>query len=248
MQTDKEIDGLVVRRSNLYPNYGCSSCGAVYRWDTEKQMSIWLSGNPRISEAGRHDKYLVFRTSHNNNTGFGYYHKILADCWIPNDNPELKTQVNHKDGDKENCVIDNLEWVTPSQNQRHALAESLKQKGQDLYNSSLTDSEVHQICRLLEDGLRPVDIHQYFPQTSRDVIRKIASGDCYMHIRVLYPIKYKYRSKLSEHTVRWICERINDGYADVKISEMADNKAVTKYEVKRIRYKIRYKVISDEYF
>jgi len=211
-------------------------------------MRLWLSGNPRISEAGKHDKYVVFRTSHNNKTGFGFLHKIVADCWVENDNPGVKTQVNHKDGDKENCTPSNLEWVTASQNQRHALSAGLKQQGEDLYNASLSETEVHEICQMLLDGMRGVDIHQYFPNTSKDVIRKIASGDCYMHIRQLYPIEYNYKNTLSESTVRWICHNILQGYSSVNIAKMSTNNHVTKYEVNRIRYKIRYKIISDEFF
>lgn len=49
-------------------------------------------------------------------------------------------------------------------------------------------------------------------------------------------------------TVRWVCERINEGYSDPNIAKMSTNSNITTIEVKRIRYKIRYKTISDEYF
>ena len=46
-----------------------------------------------------------------------FLHRILAECFI--DNPYNKPQVNHKDGNKQNNNLNNLEWTTASENQRH---------------------------------------------------------------------------------------------------------------------------------
>lgn len=51
-------------------------------------------------------------------------HKLVASAFIPN--PNNYPQVNHKDGDKNNNKVSNLEWCTNSYNQRHAWENNLK--------------------------------------------------------------------------------------------------------------------------
>ena len=62
--------------------------------------------------------YLLVFLKKNNKTKSLFVHRAVATAFIPN--IENKPQVNHKDGNKQNNCLDNLEWATHSENMQHA--------------------------------------------------------------------------------------------------------------------------------
>ena len=60
--------------------------------------------------------------------------------------PTDKTQINHKDGNKTNNHIFNLEWVTCQENHNHAIENGIvDRKGERNGKSKLTEKQVKEI-------------------------------------------------------------------------------------------------------
>lgn len=83
-----------------------------------------------------------------------FVHLIMMESFFPVFDKTL--QINHKDGCKYNNVLNNLEWVTPSQNVRHAIANGLKPKqyGEDIGTHKLTNEDVLSIRNEYSRGVR----------------------------------------------------------------------------------------------
>ena len=90
-----------------YYGYEVSSWGKVYRYGREIRQEANGKGYLRV------DLY--------NENGRKHFkvHRLVAEAFIPN--PKGKPQVNHKDGNKRNNSITNLEWVTDRENKDHAV-------------------------------------------------------------------------------------------------------------------------------
>src|SRR5699024_473267 len=74
----------------------------------------------------RMDRYGYLRTSlyKNGKPKTMTIHRIVAENFIPNEGRKLT--VNHKDGNKLNNKLNNLEWATWSENNQHALDTGLR--------------------------------------------------------------------------------------------------------------------------
>ena len=74
-------------------------------------------------------------------------HRLVAKAFI--DNPDNKTCVNHKDNDRTNNRVENLEWVTPKENVIHSFLHGNRKVHKEVpTNTVLTDFQVSQIDKL----------------------------------------------------------------------------------------------------
>ena len=74
-----------------------------------------------------------------------FVHVLVAKAFIPN--PEGKKQVNHRDGNKENNLVSNLEWMTPKENIKHAFYTGLRKSGCKHFRAKFAAEQVREIRR-----------------------------------------------------------------------------------------------------
>ena len=74
---------------------------------------------PRVNSIG----YIAVRLR----SGWKPLHRLLAETFIPN--PKNLETVNHKDGNKLNNKLSNLEWMTRKENLHHAMDNDLHNWG-----------------------------------------------------------------------------------------------------------------------
>lgn len=86
---------------------------------------------------GSKDKkgYLVVRLYDNSNHSKDYkVHRLVAEAFLPN--PENLPQVNHKDENKENNCVDNLEWCTNEYNHNYGTRNQRAGKSNQCHEST----------------------------------------------------------------------------------------------------------------
>ena len=102
-----------------YQNYEISKNGLVKNK---------ISNNNLI---GYEREYVSVSLINNNKSKKELVHRLVALCYLPN--PNKYKLVNHKDGNKINNNVDNLEWCNNSQNVLHALDTGLNKSRKIIY-------------------------------------------------------------------------------------------------------------------
>lgn len=201
-------------------------------------------GNKLAKQVNR-DGYLTVNLWTNNRQKKYAVHRLVARTLIPN--PKNKPCVNHIDGNKQNNSVENLEWVTYSENTVHALELGLKviQKGSEVHNSTITETEAHEICRLMQQGFRNIDIHDSLG-VSKNVLKDIRQKRTWLHVSSNYDIPNKSRT-LSKETIVWICLMIQDGFTNSEILEYRKDDKVTKTLISKIKNRKLYTDITNQY-
>lgn len=103
--------------------YEISNYGSIRTKDRDGARGYKVKGHV-LSKRENSNGYLRCRMNLTGELKEYLVHRLVAEYFIPN--PENKAYVNHIDGNKHNNHVENLEWVTKSENEKHAHKIGLK--------------------------------------------------------------------------------------------------------------------------
>lgn len=121
-------------------NYTIDRYGRVYSGFSKSYLKPFLNPNG----------YCLVDIRHKGLSYTRQVHRLVAIAFIPN--PDKLPTVNHKNGNKTDNCVDNLEWMTQLDNVRHAWETGLAKPKYGMENPAnvYTEEQIHQVCALLE--------------------------------------------------------------------------------------------------
>ena len=119
-------------------------------------------------------------------------HKLVADAFLVNDDPEHKIDINHINGIKTDNRAENLEWCTRQHNIVHAWQHGLSKphppknplRGEEAPWSKLKNEDVIYIKTELANGKHTVSELADLYGVARQTIGKIRDGLIWKHIQI----------------------------------------------------------------
>lgn len=124
MSEEKEIWKDIKGYEGLYQVSNLGRIKSLQRYRISKSGTNQNVNEKILKQScGKTNKYLNVTLAKNKKNKTFQIHRLAALNFIPN--PNNYPQVNHKDGNKQNNCVDNLEWCTCKENINHAWKNGL---------------------------------------------------------------------------------------------------------------------------
>lgn len=174
-------------------------------------------------------------------------HRIVAQAFLPN--PENKPQVNHINSVRDDNRLENLEWVTASENTIHGVIHGAIAQGQDTYGAVFTNDQVLAIYHRLMAGEKSPDLAVEFG-VQYQIIDGIRSKSTYKCVTEHLPDVKRMslagtnnsQSKFSEEVIIDVYQRLLKGESGASIGR---DHSMSAANISNIRTRKRHAEITS---
>ena len=148
-----------------------------------RDAEVFNKYGKKLSPVDNGKGYLILNINIDGKRRCKAIHRMVAEAFIPN--PFNLPEVNHKDANRKNNDIENLEWVTHGQNIKHSFnMQNRSAKGSNNANAIISEQTAIEICELLSKGLKASHIRDLgYPYT---VVRRIKARATWCYISENY--------------------------------------------------------------
>lgn len=223
--------------TKLKYKYYVTKDGNVYSDVSKKWLKPWRAGRG----------YLQVQLVNSLNKGQNFLlHRLVLMMYQPN--PYMnELQVNHIDGNKQNNSLENLEWVTATENMKHAIETNLLKPPRGITHgmSKLTEEDIKAIILLLlEEKTTQKEIAKQF-NVLENTISRIKSKKRWEHlVKDINFTVSKNKRKLTKNDVTEIIYLLLEGI--LSHPQIAAKFKVTSQTINSIKNKDTWKHLTKD--
>lgn len=188
----------------IKPYYAIYRNGTIINTISGKQII------PQINHAG----YLTVNLMTETGRVARKVHRLVLIVYDFNPNYRI-LQGNHKNCNKLDCSLGNLEWTTPKENVDHAIENDLRSSfiGEENINASLIEYQVLAIADMIYRGYPEEAIFKVIPEANHSMILNIVSGNTWSYLftnEYLDEIYSRFHHTISIRNRHMICKYYQD--------------------------------------
>jgi hypothetical protein len=163
----------------------CGESRMVYgftKYFVTRDGRLWNNKLGKFMKLQDKKGYLHVQLNENGKREYKSIHRLVAEAYIPN--PDNKRTVNHKDSDKHNNNVDNLEWSTDGENIKHSYENGVRENQKKICAQNgmtmrkFSESDIKEIYSKRKNKIKIQDIANSY-SVHRETISRILRGITY---------------------------------------------------------------------
>lgn len=197
----------------IKPYYKISNKNRIYSMESKQFLSV------KIKKSSNNYYQVNLQTEYD---GCPYsisksyaMHRLMMSVFYPVENMD-KLYINHKDGNKMNNDLTNLEWCNASENIHHAIDNGLMKIkcGDECSYSTVNEKTVRKICELYLTGMYTKQELANLFNVNKSLICDITNNSSWRHITKEYNLKqrdfFRKPNKFTINDIHVFCKYFQD--------------------------------------